>query len=141
MFAGTHTAIVTPFRNGKIDEAALKKLIDFQFDNGVTGIVPVGTTGESPTLSHEEHQDVIALAAKFADGRGPVLVEERLQRPVAARFSVVGDDLGGPRGVRAHPELGVGGLGVDGGAAGGGEGGDLLEREREIEGFWSFFPV
>ena len=74
MYRGTFTALVTPFTaDNKVDELAFRKLIDFQFDNGVTGIVPVGTTGESPTLSHEEHQDVIALAAKFADGRGPVI--------------------------------------------------------------------
>ena len=64
MYRGTFTALVTPFTaDNKVDELAFRKLIDFQFDNGVTGIVPVGTTGESPTLSHEEHQDVIALAA------------------------------------------------------------------------------
>jgi 4-hydroxy-tetrahydrodipicolinate synthase len=72
MFAGTHTAIVTPFRNGQIDEAALKKLVDFQFDNGVQGIVPCGTTGESPTLDYEEHERVIRLSAEFAKGRGVV---------------------------------------------------------------------
>ena len=74
MYRGTFTALVTPFTaDNKVDELAFRKLIDFQFDNGVTGIVPVGTTGESPTLSHEEHQHVIALAARFADGRGPVI--------------------------------------------------------------------
>ena len=73
MFAGTHTAIVTPFRNDQIDEVALQKLVDFQFDNGVTGIVPCGTTGESPTLDHEEHERVIKLAVEFAKGRGQVI--------------------------------------------------------------------
>lgn len=74
MYRGTFTALVTPFTaDNRVDEAAFRKLIDFQFDNGVTGIVPVGTTGESPTLSHEEHNRVIALAAKFARGRGPVI--------------------------------------------------------------------
>ncbi len=73
MFAGTHTAIVTPFRNGKIDESALQKNIDFQFDNGVSGIVPCGTTGESPTLDYEEHARVIKLSVEFADGRGIVM--------------------------------------------------------------------
>lgn len=48
MFAGTHTAIITPFRNGRLDEDALKKVIDYQFDGGVQGVVPCGTTGESP---------------------------------------------------------------------------------------------
>lgn len=73
MFAGTHTAIVTPFRNGRIDEAALEKLVNFQFDNGVSGVVPCGTTGESPTLDHDEHTQVIKLTAQFAKGRGIVM--------------------------------------------------------------------
>lgn len=73
MFAGTHTAIVTPFRNGQIDEAALKALIDFQFDNGVSGVVPCGTTGESPTLDHDEHTRVIKLTVENARGRGVVM--------------------------------------------------------------------
>ena len=73
MFAGTHTAIVTPFRNGLVDEAALRKLIDFQFDSGVQGIVPCGTTGESPTLDYEEHERVIKRSVEFATGRGLVI--------------------------------------------------------------------
>ena len=73
MFAGTHTAIVTPFRNGKLDEEALRKLVDYQFDNGVQGIVPCGTTGESPTLSYEEHDRVIQLSVEYAKGRGVIM--------------------------------------------------------------------
>lgn len=74
MYKGTFTALVTPFTpDNKVDEAAFRRLIDFQFDNGVTGIVPVGTTGESPTLSYEEHKRVIALAVEYAKGRGPVI--------------------------------------------------------------------
>lgn len=73
MYRGTYTALVTPFRNGSIDEPAFRKLIDFQFENGVTGIVPAGTTGESPTLSHDEHRRVIGLAVEYAAGRGPVI--------------------------------------------------------------------
>ncbi len=69
MFTGTYTAIVTPFKNGKVDETALANLIKNQIKAGVDGIVPVGTTGESPTLSYEEHIQVIALAVKFAEGR------------------------------------------------------------------------
>jgi len=74
MYRGTFTALVTPFTpdNG-IDEDAFRKLIDFQFDNGITGIVPVGTTGESPTLTYDEHKRVIALAVEYARGRGPVI--------------------------------------------------------------------
>ena len=73
MFAGTHTAIVTPFRNGQVDEAALKSIIDFQFDNGITGVVPCGTTGESPTLDHDEHTRVVKLTVEFSKGRGVVM--------------------------------------------------------------------
>jgi 4-hydroxy-tetrahydrodipicolinate synthase len=73
MFTGTYTAIVTPFRNGKIDEAALENLIKAQIRGGVDGVVPVGTTGESPTLNYEEHVHVVALSVKFAGGRIKVL--------------------------------------------------------------------
>lgn len=73
MFAGVHTALITPFRKNKIDTAAFKRVVDANFQGGVTGIVPCGTTGESPTLSHAEHQAVIALAIKYARGRGPVI--------------------------------------------------------------------
>lgn len=73
MFAGTHTAIVTPFKNGKLDEEALQKLVDFQFQSGVQGIVPCGTTGESPTLDYEEHERVIKLSVEYAKGRGLVI--------------------------------------------------------------------
>src|SRR5512133_2217718 len=68
MFTGTYTAIVTPFRNGEIDETALEKLIRIQARSGVDGIVPVGTTGESPTVDYEEHIRLIALSVKFARG-------------------------------------------------------------------------
>ena len=73
MFTGTYTAIVTPFRNGAIDEDAFENLIKFQIKGGVDGIVPVGTTGESPTLDCEEHVRVIELAVKFAAGKIKVL--------------------------------------------------------------------
>lgn len=74
MFEGVHTALVTPFQeNGIIDTDSFRTLIDKQFENGVRGIVPVGTTGESPTLSMEEHHRVIEIAVKQAKGRGPVI--------------------------------------------------------------------
>ena len=66
MFTGTYTAIVTPFKNGEVDETALNRLIQLQIKGGVDGIVPVGTTGESPTVDYEEHINIIALAVKFA---------------------------------------------------------------------------
>ncbi len=69
MFKGTFTAIITPFKNGKVDEVAFRKLIDFQIEGGVEGIVPVGTTGESPTVSRTEHLDIIRIAVEQAAGR------------------------------------------------------------------------
>ncbi len=68
-FAGTHTALVTPFRGGKFDADAFRALIEDQIAGGVTGIVPVGTTGESPTLDHGEHSEVIRTAVEVAAGR------------------------------------------------------------------------
>jgi 4-hydroxy-tetrahydrodipicolinate synthase len=73
MFTGTYTAIVTPFKNGKIDESALKRLILKQVRAGVDGIVPVGTTGESPTVDYDEHIHIIALSVKSAAGKIKVL--------------------------------------------------------------------
>jgi 4-hydroxy-tetrahydrodipicolinate synthase len=73
MFTGTYTAIVTPFRNGQVDEAALERLVKLQVKGGVDGIVPVGTTGESPTVDCEEHIRIIALSVKFSAGKIKVL--------------------------------------------------------------------
>ena len=73
MFKGAHTALVTPFRNHEFDEPAFRKLIENQFDNGISGVVPCGTTGESPTLSHSEHQRVIEVAIDASSGRGLVI--------------------------------------------------------------------
>jgi 4-hydroxy-tetrahydrodipicolinate synthase len=73
MFKGTYTAIVTPFKAGQIDETALKQLIAKQIRGGVNGIVPMGTTGESPTVSFEEHIRVIKLSVEFAQGKIQVI--------------------------------------------------------------------
>ncbi len=73
MFKGTYTAIVTPFKKGAIDETALERLIKNQIRGGVDGIVPVGTTGESPTVNYEEHVRIIELSVKFARGKIKVL--------------------------------------------------------------------
>lgn len=72
-FAGSCTALVTPFKNGAVDVDNFCKLVDFQIDNGTAALVPVGTTGESPTLSHEEHDLVVELCIKQAAGRVPVI--------------------------------------------------------------------
>jgi 4-hydroxy-tetrahydrodipicolinate synthase len=73
MATETYTALITPFKNGKVDERSFEKLIEFQIKNGVDGIVPCGTTGESPTLSHEEHNLVIELAVKISNKRIKVM--------------------------------------------------------------------
>ena len=73
MFKGSNVAIVTPFKNNKLDEEAYLKLINFHLENGTNGLVPAGTTGESPTLSHDEHEKVIELCIKEAKGKVPVI--------------------------------------------------------------------
>jgi 4-hydroxy-tetrahydrodipicolinate synthase len=73
MFRGTYTAIVTPFRDGALDEAAFTRLIEWQIESGIAGIVSVGTTGESPTLNNEEHNRAIELTVQAARGRCKVI--------------------------------------------------------------------
>ena len=73
LFSGSYTALLTPFKNGEVDYEAYRNLIDFQISNGTHGLVPVGTTGESPTLSHEEHKKVIEVCIEEAKGRVPVI--------------------------------------------------------------------
>lgn len=73
MFKGSIVALITPFRDGKVDEAAFQDFVDWQIKQGTHGLVPVGTTGESPTLSHEEHRLVVSLTVEVAKGRVPVI--------------------------------------------------------------------
>ena len=73
MFTGSYTALVTPFKGGKVDEAAFAKFINWQIEQGTHGLVPCGTTGESPTLNHDEHNRVIELCVKVAAKRVPVI--------------------------------------------------------------------
>ncbi len=74
MFRGSMTALVTPFsRDGALDKDAFRRLIEWQIAEGTAGLVPVGTTGESPTLSHSEHREVVALTVEIAAGRVPVI--------------------------------------------------------------------
>jgi 4-hydroxy-tetrahydrodipicolinate synthase len=72
-FRGSFTALVTPFKNGSLDERAFRDLVDWQIAEGTSGLVPAGTTGESPTLSHEEHRQVVEWCVDQADGRVPVI--------------------------------------------------------------------
>ena len=75
MFKGAHTALITPFKGGQIDEESFRSFIDFQISEGIHGLVPVGTTGESPTLSHEEHKLAVELCVQQADKRVPIIAE------------------------------------------------------------------
>ncbi|SDG71269.1 4-hydroxy-tetrahydrodipicolinate synthase [Pelagibacterium luteolum] len=73
MLSGSITALVTPFRNGAVDEDAMARFVKWQIDEGSNGLVPVGTTGESPTVSHEEHRRVIEITVEVAQKRVPVI--------------------------------------------------------------------
>ena len=70
---GSIPALITPFKNGKVDEAAFRALVAWQIAEGSHGLVPCGTTGESPTLSHEEHNRVVEICVEEAKGRVPVI--------------------------------------------------------------------
>ncbi len=70
---GSITALITPFRDGELDEAAFRRIIDWQIEEGTNGLVPVGTTGESPTLDHREHQRVVEICIEAAGRRVPVI--------------------------------------------------------------------
>ncbi len=72
-FQGSITALITPFKDGKVDATAFQKLVEWQIDQGTHGLVPCGTTGESPTLTHDEHREVIELCIEAAAGRVPVI--------------------------------------------------------------------
>ena len=72
-FRGSFTALVTPFSNGALDEKAFRGLVDWQIAEGTSGLVPVGTTGESPTLSHDEHGQIVQWCIEQAKGRVPVI--------------------------------------------------------------------
>src|SRR5436305_12090453 len=72
-FRGSFTALVTPFKNGSLDEAAFRSLVNWQIAEGTHGLVPVGTTGESPTVSHDEHNRVVEWCVSEAKGRVPVI--------------------------------------------------------------------
>ena len=73
MFKGSFTALVTPFKSGKVDEATFERFVDWQIAQGSNGLVPVGTTGESPTLSHDEHKRVVEICIAVANKRVPVI--------------------------------------------------------------------
>ena len=73
MFKGSFTALITPFKNGKFDETSFRSLIDFQINSGTHGLVPTGTTGESPTLSHDEHNRIVEVCIEQANNKVPII--------------------------------------------------------------------
>ncbi|MBT6883035.1 MAG: 4-hydroxy-tetrahydrodipicolinate synthase, partial [Rhodospirillaceae bacterium] len=73
MFKGSFPALITPFKNGAVDEDSFRALLDWHIEEGTDGFVPCGTTGESPTLSHDEHREVVETCIEVADGRVPVI--------------------------------------------------------------------
>ncbi|MDB4837352.1 4-hydroxy-tetrahydrodipicolinate synthase [Marinomonas sp.] len=84
MFYGAITALVTPFRNGQLDENALQKIVRWQIDQGINGLVPVGTTGESPTLSEDEHKRVIEITVQETNKAVPILAGAGSNNPIEA---------------------------------------------------------
>ena len=83
-FKGSITALVTPFKEGAVDEAAFRSFINWQIREGTSGLVPVGTTGESPTLSHKEHERVVEICVDETKGRVPVIARTtNVWRPTA----------------------------------------------------------
>lgn len=95
MFQGCYTALITPFRNGELDEVALRDLVNWQIEQGVHGLVPMGTTGESPTVTEEVHKRVIRITKEATAGRVPVLAGAGSNNPVEAlRYVKYAQDAG-----------------------------------------------
>ena len=95
MVKGSITALVTPFKNGEIDEKAFQKHVEWQIDSGIHGVVPCGTTGSSPTLSDEEHKRVISLCVEAAAGRVPVIAGAGSnETTVSIRYAQHAKDMG-----------------------------------------------
>lgn len=84
MFRGSFAALITPFNNGEVDETALRRLVNWHIEQGTHGLVPMGTTGESPTVSHEEHKQVVRIVVEETAGRIPVIAGAGSNNPVEA---------------------------------------------------------
>lgn len=95
MFRGAITALITPFRNGQLDESALRRIVRWQIEQGIHGLVPVGTTGESPTLSEAEHKRVVEITVEECGGRVPVIAGAGSNNPLeAVHYSQHAADVG-----------------------------------------------
>lgn len=104
MFAGLSVAMITPFKDGKLDETALRKLVDVQIEAGTECLVPCGTTGESPTLSHEEHEKVISIVCEHAAGRCRVMAGTGSNNTTEAiRLTKFAQDVGADASMQVAP--------------------------------------
>lgn len=104
MFSGSIPALVTPFRDGAVDEEALRALVEWHVEEGSNGLVPVGTTGESPTLSHDEHEHVIEIVVKASAGRLPVIAGAGSNNTAEAiRFMTFAHRVGADAGLVVTP--------------------------------------
>lgn len=95
MFQGSYVALITPFRNGAVDEVALRRLVNWQIEQGTHGLVPMGTTGESPTVTQAEHEQVIKIVLEETSGRVPVIAGAGSNNPVeSVHYAKLAADLG-----------------------------------------------
>ncbi|TCJ20032.1 4-hydroxy-tetrahydrodipicolinate synthase [Rubrobacter taiwanensis] len=104
MFRGVFTALITPFRNGEVDVEALENLVELQIRNGVSGLVPCGTTGETPTLSEEEDRLVISTVVRAADGRVPVIAGTGSNSTASAvKYTKMAEEVGADASLQVAP--------------------------------------
>jgi 4-hydroxy-tetrahydrodipicolinate synthase len=104
MFSGAFTALVTPFRNGEVDVEALESLVEFQIENGIHGLVPCGTTGESPTLSESEDRLVIKTVVRISNGRVPVIAGTGSNNTESAiKYTKMAEDAGANGSLQVSP--------------------------------------
>ncbi|WP_110721370.1 4-hydroxy-tetrahydrodipicolinate synthase [Thiolinea disciformis] len=95
MFSGSYVALITPFRQGALDEAALRNMVNWHIEQGTHGLVPMGTTGESPTVSQAEHEQVISIVLEEAAGRIPVIAGAGSNNPIeSVHYAQIAQDLG-----------------------------------------------
>ncbi len=99
MFYGSYTALITPFNQGNVDEAALRQLVNWQIDQGTQGLVPVGTTGESPTISEAEHKRIIEIVVEETAGRVPVIAGAGSNNPAEALIYAKAAEQAGADGI------------------------------------------
>ena len=104
MFSGAITALVTPFRNGEVDVEALEGLVEFQIQNGINGLVPCGTTGETPSMSEKEDRLVIETTVRVADGRVPVIAGTGSNSTdMAIKYTKMAEDAGADGSLQVAP--------------------------------------